>query len=40
MQDSCMACTANFAVTALEEVCDKWLIIHRLWPPRSPDVNP
>jgi hypothetical protein len=34
-----MAHTANFSMAAPEEVFSKCLIIHRLWPSRSPDLN-
>jgi hypothetical protein len=36
MQHNATAHTANFSVTALEEIFGKWLITHGLWPPRFP----
>jgi hypothetical protein len=40
MQDSAMVHTVNFLLIAQEEVFRKWLMSHRLWPHKSPDLNP
>ena len=40
MQDSAMAHTVNYLLTAFELVFRKWLISHRLWLAKSPYLNP
>jgi hypothetical protein len=38
-KNSAMAQAQHFLLTTLEEVFRKWLISHRLWPPKFPDLN-
>jgi hypothetical protein len=40
MQDGATAHTATYSINVLNEVFDNRLISHRLWPARSPDLNP
>jgi inhibitor of nuclear factor kappa-B kinase subunit alpha len=40
MQDGATAHTATYSINALNEVFENRLISHRLWPARSPDLNP
>jgi hypothetical protein len=40
MQNSATVHTANFSMTALEEVFGDQLITHGFWPSRAPDLNP
>jgi inhibitor of nuclear factor kappa-B kinase subunit alpha len=40
MQDSATAHTATYSIDVLSEVFEDRLISRRLWPARSPDLNP
>jgi hypothetical protein len=40
MQDGATAHTANYSIYVLNNVSEDRLISHRLWPSRSPDLNP
>jgi hypothetical protein len=40
MQDGATAHTATYSINVLNEVFENRLISHRLWPARSPDLNP
>jgi hypothetical protein len=40
MQDSAIAHIANYSINVLNEVSEDRLISHKLWPARSPNLNP
>jgi hypothetical protein len=40
MQDGATAHTATYSLNALNEVFEDRQMSHRLWPARSPDINP
>jgi hypothetical protein len=40
MQDGATAHTATYSINDLNKVFEDRLISHRLWPARSPDLNP
>lgn len=40
MQESAKAHTANNSLVALDQIFSERIISRRIWPPRSPDLNP
>lgn len=40
MQDGTAAHSANYSIHILNEGFEDWLLSHRMWPARSPDLHP